>query len=660
MAFSFKKQAGEAIACGRGSKAAKTAFAALLASAVALTSLPAAGIAASGSAPVSYDSASITVTRGPQGSAALEADDTVTYAVYQIFKANVDVRDGVDHMKNIVWGDGINADKLCAWLVQQDYVYPKPPTEITNPQEAAIFISESIFNSDASDVTSPYKHVDSHSFADELATWLKENVAPAATVSANDPINLTEGYYLFTAVDGTQGSGDKTINTHEAGSAPIFTTVGGTVQTIQEKVSVPNLTKWVIDDAALPSAGAVGSTTVPNNQLGDSDQVMASYGKAADASKLQPVEFKLDGTLPSNLSSYDYYYYGFSDVVPAGMDVNVDSVRVTCDGNDITGHFRVSYTAQDDGSHLLEVFCNDILSGGGVGAPRSGDNPGEWLPGVVSGGSIVVDYQATLNDQSVLGSKGNWNTAWLTYTNNPTLLSNGDFVRPGENPGNTSQTPKDDCVVFTYRLNVNKIDASTKQPLENFAFTLKNQDGRYINRDGSISTNTSAPQATYNADGSPSAQTLADTRILLTDEQGNASWPRIDEDTYSLSEIAVASAGYGFYDLLDHDVTIDIKSNVAQVAKDHHGTALTLGVTVDGMDAELGVIDDHADDATKAAVDADSGVVNVQTQVQDRLNIPMPITGIELGVVPIVGIGGAVVALCAVVYVVAKRKRDEA
>ena len=705
-----------------GKTAFSTAMSAIVAGTCIAGMIPAAALADSGSADITYGTGTITIVKGAQGEAA--ANDTVQYAVYQIFKANVVTVDNVDHLKNIVWGDGINAEALCGFLQQEGYTLPTDPTYRYNPQKAAEFISQKIAQSAASDikdgdltasnptadqiaeasyknVNTPYKYVDADTFADRFATWLKNNVRPAnsanSPVEVNKPYTATEGYYFFTAVDDFTASTDptvaNTINLHEAGSAPIFTTIGGSVTQITEKVSVPTVTKWVLDDAANNNAGKtsggvyagfVGKTESEAKDLG--------YSKAADANTLQPVDYKLCGTLPTNLSSYDYYYYGFTDVIPQGMDVDLSTVKVSADGRDCTGSFRVVYDTTtyqnaageggiEKGSKILYVFCNDILGGGGADKTK-------WVNGVKSGGDITVDYQASLNANANVGSFGNVNSVFVTYSHNPTIVGNGQAgqapsttTQPNSAP-DTSDTPIDYTITFTYDLDVTKIDKSTNELLPYFAFVVQNKDGAYINHDGSISTNTSTPVATYESSLSytqngkswskPSATSLADDRIFFTDADGNFNIHGLDEDVYTLTEIAVPQIDFGFYDLLDHPIVITIDSNIEAVGQ---GTAshisrasvpLTLTANLDGLDASLGKVkasDNHDGSAVEFdasdAVDADSGTVNVWSEVMNTQNIPMPVTGQD-GVALITGVGAAVVGISLGGVLMNRRRRQAA
>ena len=73
---------------------------------------------------------------------------------------------------------------------------------------------------------------------------------------------------------------------------------------------------------------------------------------------------------------------------------------------------------------------------------------------------------AQLLNTAVIGPPGNPNEVYLEYASNP------NFSGTGTPP--TSHTPEDTVLVFTYQLNVNKVDgADTTKHLSGAEFKLK-------------------------------------------------------------------------------------------------------------------------------------------------------------------------------------------
>ena len=96
--------------------------------------------------------------------------------------------------------------------------------------------------------------------------------------------------------------------------------------------------------------------------------------------------------------------------------------------------------------------------------------------GVASSTIVTVNYSAKLNNTAVIGLNGQENKVDLTYSNNPAT----EYAPRNDNeediPGDKDTTPEDKVVVFTYEVDINKIDADTNQNLEDFAFRTNTSD----------------------------------------------------------------------------------------------------------------------------------------------------------------------------------------
>lgn len=75
---------------------------------------------------------------------------------------------------------------------------------------------------------------------------------------------------------------------------------------------------------------------------------------------------------------------------------------------------------------------------------------------------VRVEYTATLNENSVIGSAGNPNKMYMEFSNNPNSTQGGS----------KGQTPVDKVIVFTYKTVINKIN-SEKKPLIGAVFKLE-------------------------------------------------------------------------------------------------------------------------------------------------------------------------------------------
>lgn len=273
---------------------------------------------------------------------------------------------------------------------------------------------------------------DAEKFAKEISGML-QNPVKSQTVKVGETYKfdkLDAGYYLVKDVDASQEAKDKE---NEAYTLYLLKVVG--TVTAKTKLDVPTVTKHVKD-------------------INDSDDKdYKDWAKTADHDIGDKVPFKLTGTLPSNFDKYETYKYIFHDEMSEGLTFDKDSVKVYVDGVKIETGFKVA-TAEKGFTVTFEDLKN--------------------IDSVNSKSKITVEYEATLNEQAVLGSTGNPNEVYLEYSNNPNKSGDG-----------TGKTPKDKVIVFTYKVIVNKVQPgdtdNTTKPLAGAEFKLekKMEDGKW-------------------------------------------------------------------------------------------------------------------------------------------------------------------------------------
>ena len=154
-------------------------------------------------------------------------------------------------------------------------------------------------------------HIDSNSYetivsSDSFANLLTKTVAGALddannalaadyTITPGNATSVVEGYYLVLA-DATG------LPTGASATSPILLMMGeGQTLAITEKVTVPTVTKTVVEDSR------PNSTTT----------------RYADAQVGQELPFKLTGTVAGNISNFPSYKYVFTDTLSAGLDLKV-------------------------------------------------------------------------------------------------------------------------------------------------------------------------------------------------------------------------------------------------------------------------------------------------------------------------------------------------
>ena len=385
--------------------------------------------------------------------------------------------------------------------------------------------------------------------------------------------NLAAGYYLVKDKDGTQD------DEGEAYTAYIIRVVGEV--SVNPKDSVPTVDKSVTSEG----------TNADDFEIGDT------------------VTFILKATLGDNLDEYKTYKVIFHDTMSAGLTFK-EYVSATLGTTDVKANFAMTQNGQ-----ALTFSCDDIID---LGA-KSGD-------------TITITYTATLNSGAEIGQPGNSNKVKLEYSNDPNWDADGDGTpdNPNEPDEPTGETPEDEVLVFTYELDVTKVNgANVNEKLEGAEFVLLNSDKSKVATvvDGKLTGWVDVP-----AEGAA----WPTNTTLTSDANGLFAIAGLDADTYYLRETK-APAGYN---LLASDVKVVISATLNTAEDSAALTALT--ISVDNGTAENGILD--------------TGVVNAT--IKNNAGATLPETG---------GIGttifyvlGSVLVLAAVVLLVTKKRMASA
>lgn len=254
-------------------------------------------------------------------------------------------------------------------------------------------------------------------FADAVYAEIK-GTAPDAVTSTDKFTNVEQGYYLIEET--------KTGDVQDTYSLVMLDTAGKNnveVTTKEEKTEIEKKVK----------------------EKNDSTGTESDWQDAADYDIGDVIPFQLTGTIEENYDNYKTYYYAFHDTMSKGLTFDADSVKVMVDGTVLNNGYEVITEGLTDGD-TFEVRFADLKK----------------IASVKAGSKITLTYSASLNKDAVIGSVGNTNTAKLEYSNNPY----GD---------GTGETPEDKVVVFTYKMEANKVDADGKA-LQGAGFTLYKYD----------------------------------------------------------------------------------------------------------------------------------------------------------------------------------------
>ncbi|MDE6833707.1 MAG: isopeptide-forming domain-containing fimbrial protein [Ruminococcus sp.] len=334
---------------------------------------------------------------------------------------------------------------------------------------------------------------------------------------------------------------------------------------------------------------------------------------SADYDINDEVPFQLKATLPDDYDKYEHYTLVFHDDLntnDGGEDVfdlvedsfvvyaDVNGNGVYDEGEEIDVEPVVESKTHDDFDCDFEVTIPDLKD--------------ESLAdiGITKTTPIYVEYKAKLNENAALGKPGNWNDAYLEYSNNPYNTGEGD-----ENP--KSKTPVDTVVVFTYKTVVDKINPEGES-LSGAEFKLEKYDA--------------------------ATDSWVEKALVTSDEGDSFSFTGLDDGDYRLEEVT-APAGYK---KIDGYITFTVTAEHTE-----NGDKANLALTSLTGDVTGGAINiQNLVDESKLEVDNDLSTLDAD--VINTSGSRLPSTG-GIGTTIFYLGGGAMVAVAGVFLITKKR-----
>lgn len=543
----------------------------------------------------------------------VDGNASTKFKAYRIFNADVINEGNKKVVSNVKWAvdAGVQAKIISEITCSDGYSTsekPLPKTDVT-AQNVADWLAANIQDAGAVDNGALLNKIAS---LVEATNPVKPKDAANDAFDANIPVSFDEsGYYLFlTDSDSISASTDasKKANT---GTSPIFAIVGGDPVIVTEKTSIPTVSKAVMDDK--DQSWETGTNGDPN--------------KAADSAMDDWVDYKLVGTVASNIDTYSGYNYVFTDKLPDSMtpkfvddsENNVPDVTVTIDNLTVKTDAEHGYTKEfSDANELIVKFknlkdCVDVK-----GAPIT----------VNADSKVTVEYKAKLDSTKIfqdgkikdefygLVGKAQGNKVTLTYSNNP--------------HGNGIDTTVENLAYdYTYGINVTKVGSDAvdgKNPtLSGVEFTLQEKKGnttenKYIDAKG-IKHNE------------------GEVVKLTTDNNGKINVVGLDEGTYVLKEVKPAP---GYNNSAASGITFTIIRTLNQTGTD---------VTPDATSAIVAGQDVVQADSAKAEVG------KLSFTIVDQKGSGLPLTG--LNGVTFTWIAGGAVLCIGVAHLIRSRKQAE-
>lgn len=417
----------------------------------------------------------------------------------------------------------------------------------------------------------------------EVEKYVDLTGTPAFKATYGSPASVPAGYYLIKDDD------NATVDSH---TLYLVEVINQNID-IQPKTDVPSVEKKVLE----------------NTKHQQDDDYGTGYNDTADYHIGDMVPFKLIGRIP-DMSRYQTYKYVFHDTLCKAFDAPAESnIKVSLSdskatlGTDIDSTlYTVSVITNTDGETTITVSFPNLKS----------------VIGVAKDKYIVVSYSARLNEKASIGqgTPGNTNEVYLEYSNNPKGTGTG-------------RTPDDKVIVFTYKLDVTKVDgkdANTK--LEGAKFKLLDV----------TKTNYAKVDTTTNKFiGWTSNE--ADATELVSDENGLFKVIGLDDGIYFLKE-TVAPSGYN---TLTDLIRLVISANTSN------------GQTGSGKTTELTMIDVTVD--TDSAKNGTVATGTVSITVENNQGTTLPGTG-GIGTTIFYVIGGGLMVAAAILLITKKRMEN--
>lgn len=338
---------------------------------------------------------------------------------YKIFDADVAKdENGQTLVSNIAWAN----DKVGAAVKKAIEEFDTDAT-IATAQDAADWISKNVTHpgkttSVASD-SAAYKIADAVAKVTDL-----DDQSDCAATSNGVASNLSHGYWLFV-------TNATTVTGTETATAPIFAVVGDDPVSITEKTSIPTVDKQVREGDA--------------------------WGKVSDSYIGEEVEYKLTGSVASNIDTFTKYEYTFQDHLSVGLEAIKSSVEVKINNtvirpvNSYTVDLVDTKNASGNptgGQDLTISFSNLKAAAKAAGVTLGGDS------------KVVVTYKAKLTDKAEYTAIGNTNDVKLVYSNNPMVDGTGT---------STSKRVTD----HVFRLDVTKVEKDNEGQKLQATFQVK-------------------------------------------------------------------------------------------------------------------------------------------------------------------------------------------
>lgn len=523
-------------------------------------------------------SLSVSAADGDNSITVKAGNDKMTHsavAAYQVFAGTYN--DADSNLTITGWGDGINVTAFITAIKADATIGSSFAGEITNNAAGAQAVADIVG-----------KWTDN---SDEANAFAKLAVANAATKSGTYSegviSGIADGYYVMA----DESAATATDPTGSAFTLGLLQVVGGENVEVTTKIDYPTVVKKVQEDDKTDDGG-----------------YGAGFNDVADWDANTDVPFKIIATMPSNIDEYDHYYMNFTDTLDDTFG-NPENIVVTAGTKTLVKDTDYTITANGNDMNIV------IMDLKGVDGLTVDDKT-----------TVTVTYTAKLNvsgdNLAIIGRNGQENKVKLEYSNNPNKTVDGSSA-----PDDTGETPEDKVIVFTYELDITKIDGATKATIENAQFKLGNDKNQW---------------ATVNEDGyfTGWVDNEASATVLKSDANGIFKVIGLDDGSYKLKELNWSEE----YNIPETAFEAVIDANTLFTQDDYANASaalIELTGSVNGKD--------------DTGANADDGIV--AGTIENNKGTTLPSTG-GIGTTLFYVGGGCVVALAGVALITKKRMNN--
>ena len=305
-------------------------------------------------------------------------------------------------------------------------------------------------------------------------------------------------------------------------------------------------TEWMYDITLYPK-NETGNPTLEKTVRENTEDTgkTEDYAHTASASIGDVVDYQIISKLPAITSQASYLTtYTYVDTLSKGISYNKEDVTITffkdaamtqtiASWTEDDGKFTVTYgTAVDDATTMTIAMTADGLNE--MNASQTVYPAGS----VTSGYStcyMVINYSATVNNDTVVGDSGNPNEVVLTWKRTNTSYYD---------------TLNDDCHVYSYGIDLLKKfhDENDNDADGNFAnvkFVLRNETDTYFVAADLI-------DGVYYVKDHVAEET--DATVFVPDDAGKIVVRGLEDDVYFIKETATDSG----YQLLADEIKVEI------------------------------------------------------------------------------------------------------